>query len=234
MHTICWSPKGGSGTTVVAATIALASPRPTLLIDLAGDLPACLGTAEPAPGRDRWRGGPDGILDWLRSDAGPDRLDDLAQTVDDGLVLIRRGHRDVDGPPIRAERWQALADHIVGRTGDTVIDLGTLDDGRHQTGPLWRTVDRRLMVIRQCYLALRTATRSPALLRGDGDTPGTDGAILVTEADRALGVADIQRCIDVPIVAVAPLDKNVSRAVDAGLMLTRRPQALLHVAALAR
>lgn len=232
MHTICWSPKGGSGTTVVAATIALASHRPTLLIDLAGDLPACLGTAEPALSRGRRHDGPDGILDWLRSGASPDRLDDLAQSVDDGLHLIRRGH--VDGPPIHAERWQELADHIAGRGDDTVIDLGTLSDGEHRSGALWRTVDRRLMVIRQCYLALRTATRSPALLRGDGDSPGTDGAILVTDPDRALGVADIQRCLDVPIIAVAPLDRNVSRAVDAGLMVTRRPQALLHVAALAR
>src|SRR5690606_18362557 len=59
----CWSTKGGSGTTVVAATAALlAAGRPggALLVDLGGDLPAVLGQADPD--------GP-GVADWL--DAGP-------------------------------------------------------------------------------------------------------------------------------------------------------------------
>ena len=107
MHTICWSPKGGSGTTVVAATIALAAPRPTLLIDFAGDLAACLGAAEPPTGDGPSGSGHDGILDWLRSDAAPERLDDLAQPIEDGLDLIRRG--TLDGGPIDESRWGSLA-----------------------------------------------------------------------------------------------------------------------------
>nr|MBA2279690.1 hypothetical protein [Acidimicrobiia bacterium] len=42
----CWSTKGGSGTTVVAAALALVFARTTgdaLLADLAGDQPAALG-----------------------------------------------------------------------------------------------------------------------------------------------------------------------------------------------
>ena len=46
----CWSVKGGSGTTVVAAALALSLARRdegALLVDLAGDVPAALGCPEP-------------------------------------------------------------------------------------------------------------------------------------------------------------------------------------------
>ena len=232
MHTICWSPKGGSGTTVVAATIALAAPRPTLLIDLAGDLPACLGAAEPATGDGRSGSGHDGILDWLRSDATPARLDDLAQPVEDGLDLIRRGHPD--GAPIDERRWALLAQHLTERDGDTVVDLGTLPTDRRPPDALWRAADRRLMVIRPCYLGLRLASRSRAVLDGRSGGPGVDGVIVVDEPGRALGAADIERCIGAPVVAATMLDPSVARAVDAGLLLTRRPRSLQAIAALAR
>ena len=57
---LCWSAKGGSGTTVVAAALALvlSQRHPTLLIDLGGDSPAALGIAEPH--------GP-GLADWFAS-----------------------------------------------------------------------------------------------------------------------------------------------------------------------
>src|SRR4051794_41536002 len=58
-----WSPKGGSGTSVVAATAALVLAREgaARVADLAGDLPAVLGLASD----------PDlGLRDWLR--AGPE------------------------------------------------------------------------------------------------------------------------------------------------------------------
>ena len=61
MISVCWAAKGGSGTTVVAAAMTIAATSPTLLIDLAGDVPAVLGIPEPD--------GP-GVFDWLASDAG--------------------------------------------------------------------------------------------------------------------------------------------------------------------
>ncbi|MGA1345373.1 MAG: hypothetical protein ACO35E_05300 [Ilumatobacteraceae bacterium] len=234
MLTICWSPKGGSGTTVVAATIALASPRPTLLIDLAGDLPACLGAPDPAADPRPGGPGPDGIIDWLLSDVHPDRLDDLAHDLGEGLRLVRRGAHDPDGPSIDDRRWRSLAEHLSRPGFDTVVDLGTVPPIGRVPDPLWRSADRRLMVIRPCYLALRAASRSPALVRGCADGPGTDGVIVIEEPGRALDVADIQRCIGAPIVAATPLDPRVARAVDAGLLLTRRPHSLDPVATLGR
>ena len=68
MVTVCWAAKGGSGTTVVAATLALRAPHPSLLVDLDGELPSVLGIAQP----DR-----PGVADWMASAAPPDHLADL-------------------------------------------------------------------------------------------------------------------------------------------------------------
>ena len=60
----CWALKGGSGTTVVAAGIALGGPG-AVLVDLDGELPAALGIAEPAG---------QGLTEWLGSDAPPSAI----------------------------------------------------------------------------------------------------------------------------------------------------------------
>ena len=56
---ICSSVKGGSGTSVVAASLAvtalLVHPDSTsLIVDLAGDQPAVLGLPEPGHGLTHW------------------------------------------------------------------------------------------------------------------------------------------------------------------------------------
>ena len=61
MYTLCWSVKGGSGTTVVSSALAVVSARANenaVLVDLKGDVPAALGIQEPS--------GP-GVVDWLNS-----------------------------------------------------------------------------------------------------------------------------------------------------------------------
>ena len=68
MVTLCWAAKGGSGTTVVATALALSSTRPSLLVDLDGEIPAVLGLPEP----DR-----PGVAEWLASEAPPDQLANL-------------------------------------------------------------------------------------------------------------------------------------------------------------
>lgn len=66
---LCWSAKGGSGTTVIAAALALVLSRtsPTVLADLCGDIPAALGLAEPSgPGIDDWLASPTADTEALR------------------------------------------------------------------------------------------------------------------------------------------------------------------------
>ncbi|MGH9112671.1 MAG: cellulose synthase operon protein YhjQ/BcsQ, partial [Acidimicrobiales bacterium] len=88
MLVACWSVKGGAGTTVVAASLALLLsrrlPQGVVLADMAGDAPAVLGLPEPTS---------PGLTGWLA--AGPDvPADGLARLevdVTPQLALLPRG-----------------------------------------------------------------------------------------------------------------------------------------------
>ena len=85
MFTLCWSAKGGSGTTVVAAALAIVASRrgPTVLVDLGGDSAPALGAATP--------GGP-GVGEWLSTPSAPaERLGQLAHDCGPDLRLIHPG-----------------------------------------------------------------------------------------------------------------------------------------------
>ena len=121
MFAACWSAKGGSGTTVVAASLALVLARAeggALLVDLAGDAPAVLGLAEPT--------GP-GLTDWLAAGAGvpADGLSRLEVGVVDGLDLLPRGTGEL-GPPARAE---VLAGLLASDPRSVVVDCGSCPPG---------------------------------------------------------------------------------------------------------
>ncbi|MET0460529.1 MAG: hypothetical protein ABW195_14855 [Ilumatobacteraceae bacterium] len=198
--TVCWAVKGGSGTTVVAATLALSHPAHSLLVDLDGELPAVLGLPEPSG---------QGVADWLGSDAPPDALDDLAVFVDRTTRLIPRGSGPVD---LRATRWGELGEWL------TAHPAAFVDTGTHP--PPLDLLDgdvRSLLVTRACYLALRRAVTAPCR---------PDGVVLVHEAGRALRAPDVARAVGAPVVASVSIDPAVARAVDAGLLSTRLPRLL--------
>jgi hypothetical protein len=200
--TVCWSAKGGSGTTVVAATMALAAPTEVVLVDLDGELPAVLGLPEP-PGQ--------GVADWLASDAPPAALDDLSVDVDRTTRLVPRGNSVVD----RAHpRWAELARWLIERRTPVIVDAGT----GTPPGPLLDAGGRGLLVTRACYLALRRAVamaHRPA------------GVVLVVEPGRGLHARDVENAVGAPVVATVDLDPAVARAVDAGLLRTRLPRGLV-------
>jgi hypothetical protein len=198
--TVCWAAKGGSGTTVVTATFALCSPTDSLLVDLAGDLPAVLGVASP-PGQ--------GVADWLRSDAPAAALDDLAVAVDRTTRLVPRGPSAVDPD---SPRWAELVEWLTRRTS-VFIDAGT---GVPPPGLVSGEV-RSLLVTRACYLAVTTA----AALRYR-----PDGIVLVSEPWRSLRPFDVEQAIGSPVVASVSHDPAVPRAVDAGLLRARVPRML--------
>jgi hypothetical protein len=210
MVTLCWAAKGGSGTTVVAAALALTSGRRSLLVDLDGELPAALGVPEP----DR-----PGIDDWLASDAPASHLADLQIAVDplvDLLPFVQhppsgRAAADRARSVRHDERWTQLAGWLAERQRDgvdVVIDAGT----GAPNAPLAADVEHRLLVTRPCYLALRRAVRLATR---------PTGIVLVDEPGHALSVRDVQHAIGAPVVAVVSFDPAIARAVDAG-MLTRR------------
>jgi MinD-like ATPase involved in chromosome partitioning or flagellar assembly len=200
--------KGGSGTTVVAASLALlaaSAPDGALLVDFAGDAAAALGLPEPA--------GP-GLCDWLAAgaDVGTDALEHLSIPAAAGLRLLPIGCTTVD--PVPTSRFQELARHLRDRPEAVVADLGVL---RPALAPVLGRADASLLVLRPCYLALRrahsTATRPT-------------GIVLVTEPGRALGRRDVEEVIGVRVLAEVDVDPTVARAVDAGLLGSRLPRSL--------
>ncbi len=206
MYTLCWSPKGGSGTTVVAAALAIVASRngPTMLVDLGGDSAAALGTVMPE--------GP-GVGEWLATSAAPaDRLWQLAHQCGPDLQLIHPGvlPAGAEFTELAAERLAAAA---AAASQHVIIDAGP----RHPADVLHRCAERSLLVIRPCYLALRRAVAIG---------PDASGVIVVTEPGRCLSKLDIERALGLDVVAELPWDPGVARAVDAGLLLARLPTSI--------
>ncbi len=205
-----WSPKGGSGTSVVAAAAALVLAREidARIIDFTGDQPAVLGLAhDPATG----------LFDWMR--AGPsapsDALEQLSVAVTPRCSLLPAGA--TRGPDVLPEAGAALATAIDADPRAAACDLGRLDTPAASVfadvgGP-------SVVVVRGCYLALRRAVRHPALA-------DTAGAILIDEHGRSLGRPDVEDVLGVPVLATVAARTSIARAVDAGVLPSRLPDAL--------
>lgn len=214
----CWSVKGGSGTTVVAAALGLVlarrQPHAALLVDLAGDQPAALALAE-TPGR--------GVVDWVRAgpDVGADALARLEVDVTPGLRLLPRG----EGLLPAGEAGEALVRQLWGDHRPVVVDAGTLapggggdtSAGGDPARTLAASAGQSLLVIRPCYLALRRALAAPVR---------PSGLVVVQEPGRALDAGDVEDILGVPVLASITHDPAVARAVDAGLLAARLPRGL--------
>ncbi len=208
MLTCCWSVKGGSGTTVVAASLALlasSAPAGALLVDLAGDVPAALGLPEPV--------GP-GVREWLAADPAVeiDALGHLATAATPGLRLLPAGAATSRAVP--STRIDLLGQALAANAGEVVVDLGVPSPDLE---PLLAQADRSLLVLRPCYLALRRATALPTR---------PTGIVLVMEPGRALGRRDIEDAIGVKVAAEIDVEPTIARAVDAGLLAGRLPRSL--------
>jgi hypothetical protein len=207
-----WSPKGGSGTSVVAATAALVLAREgaARVADLAGDLPAVLGLASD----------PDlGLRDWLR--AGPEApsegLDRLEVDAGRGLALLPAGTGDISsaGP----EAGAALAVALRADPRPTIVDAGVLGAEPDALRAVAEVADANVIVVRGCYLALRRAVRVDLTVRAAG-------AVYVDEPGRSLGVRDVANVLGVPILGTVGVRSSTARAIDAGVLPTRLPDAL--------
>lgn len=197
------SAKGGSGTTVTAASSALALAAEhgrAVLVDLGGDAPAALGVAEPV--------GP-GLGEWLAADSRAVAQDLMltATSVTDSLMLLHRGAAAIGDDA----RWPDLARMLVDIPSPVVVDAG----GFHPAA-LRDVAHDVLLVIRPCYLALRRALAFPR----------PSGVVVLREPGRALSARDIESVLSVPVVAEIGVEPAVARAVDAGLLSTRMSQLL--------
>jgi hypothetical protein len=198
--------KGGSGTTVVATSLALlaaSAPIGALLVDLAGDVPAALGVPEPV--------GP-GVREWLAADPAveADALGHLSTAATPGLRVLPAGAARA----APAARVDLLGRALAADPGEVVVDLGVPSPDLE---PLLAHAHRSLLVLRPCYLALRRAT---AL------TSRPTGIVVLMEPGRALGRREIEDVIGVKVAAEIDVEPTIARAVDAGLLAARLPRGL--------
>ena len=195
MIILCRSVKGGSGTSVTAAALALLLAARHRggghVVDLCGDLPAVLGIAEP-----------DGT-------AGCE--------VNSALHLLPRR---IDGHATEAN-WLSLATELQSLRGPVVVDAGCTPIGQ----PLLDVAAASYLVTRPCYLALRRATHAVhkgevsvdgcILLNETGRalTPNDVSAVLKTTVCAELPVdSAISRAVDAGLLA-----HRVPKALDDGL-----------------
>lgn len=250
MLVACWSAKGGAGTTVVAAALALLSARrsPTgaLLADLAGDAPAALGLPEPAN---------PGLAGWLASGTlvPADALGRLEVEVTGGLGLLPRG-----SGPLAADRAEVLAALLADSARPVVADCGTLRpstvaDGPPTSGSAPPATDgageRRhgpsggraaaqadldpgagpvlgAVLARAHRSVLVTRPCYLALRRAMALTPRPTEVIVVREPGRVLSRHDVEHVVRAPVVAEVEVDPGVARTVDAGGLAGRLPRSL--------
>lgn len=204
MLTVCWAAKGGTGTTVVTASLAIRADGPVRLVDLAGDLPAVLGLTPPTR---------PGIHDWLRSGADVDKLDDLAIDLATDMTLIPAGSIAAAqfGDDVN-ERWALLGRYLRESPVRSIIDAGSVQP----PDPLHAAADQAWLVTRPCYLGLTAAARQ---------STRPNGVVLIDEPGRALTAGDVEASLGAPVITTLLLDPAVARAVDAGLLATRLPRA---------
>jgi hypothetical protein len=216
-----WSPKGGSGTSVLAAACALVVARGASggcrLVDLAGDQPAIFGLAAD----------PDlGAGDWLA--AGPEApveaIDRLLVEAAPGVALLPAGAgvRTLQ-PRAQAEAGAALAVALRDLPVPAVADCGRAEDPAARA--VVEVADARVVVVRGCYLTLRRAVQSPLL-------PTCTGAVLLDEPGRSLTRREIADVLGTPVIARVPVRDSVARAVDAGVLASRLPDVLGRAASL--
>jgi len=200
---VCWSVKGGSGTTVVASTIALMraaeSQRGALLVDLAGDVPAVLGLAESS--------GP-GINDWFANCDHGSRmtLQSIAIQATANLQIIARGSKQLETNANFSELCAALKSFDLPIIVDAGCGLPSPD--------LLANASSSLLITRPCYLSLRRAAQLSV---------SPTGIVLINEAGRALSKHDVEAVIGAPVVAEIDFEAAIARAVDAGLLASRIP-----------
>jgi len=211
------SPKAGQGTSVVAAATALelAERMPSsrvVLVDFGGDQPDLLGVDATERA---------GIVDWLRADGDVtiDAIDHLLIDVAPGLTLLPSGATQLPNETgvVDPARCAQLVGSF-GRDTAVVADVGALSADPLSPGPLLAVSGTHTtVVLRACYLALRRTAELPIEVQS---------IVEIVEAGRSLTTLDIELVASTAVSAKVRYDPVVARAVDAGLLVRRRPRQL--------
>jgi hypothetical protein len=255
MRTVFWSAKGGSGVTVTAAALALATPS-CLLVDACGDSALVLGVDEPAIG----------LLAWMHSphDVDSSSLDRLVISVRPGLDLLPAGTTQPESlasESVVAERFALLGEYLALRSnGDYPSAKGRkqqralMDRSRASlereamvgsNGLQWSNVivDAGMIVGKngeptlafldsfdRSLLMVKSCFLAVAATIGQGNrtsrTKRIDGLVVLRDEERRISDYEISAALGLPVLASILLQPAVARAVDAGLLASRLPRSL--------
>lgn len=210
----CWSVKGGSGTTVVAAALAVTATRVddrgVVLVDLAGDgLAALGGPSASGPGVRDWLAGSDGAEGHGDDGVDGDAPATLEVRISDRLAVLPRGG---SGAADDARRVPELLTRLAADGRVVICDCGTLTRSDAVACAVAGASPHSLLVTRCCYLSLRRTPDAPVR---------PSGVVVISEPGRALGSADVAEVVGAPVLAELPLDARLARTVDAGVLLGR-------------
>ena len=211
--------RGGVGTSVVAAGLALELARRepqvrsggVVLVDFGGDQGDILGVDTS---------GRHGVLDWLCSPepVAGESLIGLLLPVAPGLRLLPQGlatagERESVDPQRISELVRQFGDDVT-----VVCDLGIVTgDPTSVRSLVGAASDRRTLVIRPCYLALRRGSAIPIAF---------DSVVEVFEDGRALRTLDVEAVVGHVVNARVRVDPAIARAVDSATLSSRLPRAL--------
>ena len=190
--------KGGVGNTVtalLAANSAKRAGRDVVLVDLTGDLGVVLGTSPNLPGVAEWTAASERSLGAASA---------LSVDISPGVSLLPRGTGDID-----AGRLGTLWSLLGGKPRVNIVDAGR---GRTALDSVAGSRVRRLLTMTCCYQALHRARELVA---------DVDDVVVLTDTQRALGLADIEAALGRHADAVVAVDRSISRWADAGLLLDR-------------
>ena len=207
---VCWSVGGGSGTSVVAAALALTAGRTgaeALVVDAGGDQPLLFGEADPlGPGLAAWLGtGPD---------VGGDALGRLEADLAPGIALVPRG-----AGALATDRVSDLVAALGVDHRFVVVDAGVAQSGGFVEA-LVAASERTLLVARACPITLRRLERLAS--------PPTE-VVVVRDRRRSVTWHDVASACGAPVVAELEVDPAVAAAVDAGLGRRPLPRSFLRV-----
>ena len=212
----CWSVKGGTGTSTVAAGIAIRlanedDDREVVLVDLAGDQPALLGLTTIDE--------PDipGIGDWVEANERRGVVDRVIEKVAPGLGLVRLGTRGPSGvdytPTSTRGRRLLTAIKALARPDQVVVVDAGLDPHEYRA----HVPGVPVCVIRPCYLALS---------RGQRVSGPYERVVVIEEPQRALRSRDVVAALGADKVERVAWDPRVARSVDAGTIVSMLPPPL--------
>lgn len=205
-----FSPKGGVGTSTVAALFskALSQVSPTLLVDCAsGDLNGIVGV-------DTYKYG---FEDWAIS--GQPTLDSLVKIctpVVENLNFVGSVNTS-DLQDLNQDSSCHIAD-LLSSSGNVVVDCGHARELIQQK--ILDASDLVVVVFRQCYLGMLRASTNEYCTNADV-------CVVIKESGRSIKTSQLASSLKVQVVIEIEARADFAKAIDAGVVINRPPEKMI-------